>query len=562
MFYTENGIVLIMSVLKDLISLNIFVLSLIVLYQTTDHLLALLIVIAITTVYIIKHFKLNNYLKKELQSQVEIFETLFNYSTDVILYLDLNMNIIACNDTLSKTFSIPKEESIGHSVHYVLENNIKDEQRRIKIKKNVERNIQRAIKTKQSVQFCEKFYIGSQDTGYFNILISPAFSSNNDIRGTIIIARNITAEHNAVMEAQEKEAQLKCLLENMPICAYMKDKDDHFVIGSSSFEKVINCEDEDVKQLVLSDVFDQKYLNFVKKEEAEVYRTRKPIETERQVVFPNQTFWGRVRKAPVFDENGAVKYMIVMYENIESEKEMQRQKEYFIETLIHDLKNPTLAQLRGLELLQNEALGAITLEQKELIEQIGGSCKYILNMISMVLNTYRLENGKSCLVYEKFNISELLTECFDEISYLTKEKALTFIYDASEAGIDLDADRGAIKTVIINLLSNAIIYSGKNEQIDVKITSDNNQLKFKIISKGITLSDRECSTMFDRSCGDTPKYSTIGNGISLYLCKKIVDVHNGQIYAYTDGEKTNTFTFIIPQYRNELVSAATSPLFI
>ena len=84
-----------------------------------------------------------------------------------------------------------------------------------------------------------------------------------------------------------------------------------------------------------------------------------------------------------------------MYENIESEKEIERQKEYFIETLIHDLKVPTIAQLRGLELLQKGTFGIINNDQKEILNNITDSCQYILTMISMVLNTYRFENSKN-----------------------------------------------------------------------------------------------------------------------------------------------------------------------
>ena len=61
--------------------------------------------------------------------------------------------------------------------------------------------------------------------------------------------------------------------------------------------------------------------------------------------------------------------------------EIEKQKEYFIETLVHDLKVPTLAQYRGLELLENEVVGNLSEEQKELVSQIKYSCKYILDMI-------------------------------------------------------------------------------------------------------------------------------------------------------------------------------------
>lgn len=551
-----------MKAIKDLISLNIFVISLVILYKTTDHLLALLIVITIVVLYMIKQLKLNNYVKRVLTSQVNILDTLFNSSSDIIIYQDLNNKIIACNNALCESLNIPKEEIIGHNFRYLFKRKVKCAERYKKLWGGMESKINQAIKTKQSVQFSEKFYADDGSEKYFNILISPASTANRELSGTILIARNVTSEQHAAHEASEKGKQLRCLLENLPIIAFMKDKNDKFVIGSSCFEKIINHENDDVKQLSLSDVFSKEYLEFIKREEIELYKTKQTIEIERQIVFPGQTFWGRIRKAPVFDEDGNIKYMISMYENIESEKEIERQKEYFIETLIHNLKIPTIAQLRGLELMSTGVLGTLTEEQKELVTQIQDSCKHILDMISMVLNTYRLESGQNHLYYERFSVAELLISCFEDLSSAAKEKNITLVYAASQDDTTVEADPAEIKKVITNLLDNAIIYSNRDEQIVVDITTQNNQLKCTITSCGITLSERDCLTAFNRLGSNAPKYTTIGHGIGLYLCKKIIDVHHGKIFASTDGEKTTTFTFIIPQYNPERTPKVASPLFI
>ena len=84
----------------------------------------------------------------------------------------------------------------------------------------------------------------------------------------------------------------------------MKDRDDKFIVGSSSFEKILQLQkNEKMRQLVLSDIFQQEYLDFVRKEEAEIYKTKKTMITERLVAFPTKTFWGRVCKAPILDDD-------------------------------------------------------------------------------------------------------------------------------------------------------------------------------------------------------------------------------------------------------------------
>ena len=231
-------------------------------------------------------------------------------------------------------------------------------------------------------------------------------------------------------------------------------------------------------------------------------------------------------------------------------EELVSQKKYFTETLGHELKVPIIAQLRGLELLYHETIGYISGEQKELILQIKQSCKYVLDMITTILNTYKLEDEESNILYEKCNISDLLTECFEETATSAKEKNISFVYISPNNNTVFEAGRAEIKTVILRLLSNAVAYSFDNERVSVSISSDKEMLKLTVNCNGIALSEHECRTMFNsvHNCGS--KYTTIGQSINMYLCKKIIDIHKGRIFAYTDGKNLNTFAFVIPRTRN------------
>lgn len=546
-----------MGVVKDLAILCIFVFSLIVLYQTTDQLIALLSVIVTVSIYVIKHVKLNLFLKKELKNKIHFFEALLNSSTDIVVYQNTDLKVIACNEILCKTHHKTKEEILGNDLEFLF----KDTPENAKVCALMIEKLEEVLKTKQSVKFFATVIEGR--TNYYNILISPTLDDKENVNGTLLVARNVTTEHLASKKVQEKEKQLKCILENIPIGAFMKDKNDKFIVGSTSFEKILQLQkDEKMRQLVLSDIFQQEYLDFVRKEEAEIYRTKKPIITERLIAFPNNTFWGRVCKAPILDDDGNVEYLVVMYENLEAEKEIERQKEYFIETLIHDLKVPTLAQLRGLELMEKGMVGSINDGQKELILNIKESCNYILTMISMVLNTYRFETEHNSLYYEKFDLSQVIIESFEEASKDAKNKDIQFVYKVTGENTYLEADRNEIKKVVVNLLNNAIVYSSRGENIAVSVESENNNIKFSVTSHGISLSNRECLNLFERTSEKNPKFSTVGHGISLYLCKKIIDVHNGKIYASTDGNIINTFTFIVPRFRQNIMPNPTTPLYL
>lgn len=550
--------------MKDLISLIIFMVSLLILYKTTNHLCSLLIILFIAISYIIKHYKLNIFLKKELTNQVNILERLFNASSDVIVYLDLNLNIITYNESLLKIFNPQKAKVKGCSLKTLVKLNTNDYHRYNQIWTKLEKMIKESIVTRQSITSYETYYLGNAKAAqYYNISIFPTINTSNEIHGIVLIARDVTAEYGAKLIAIEREKQLQCILENLPLRAYLKDKNDNFIVGSTSFGEITNCHDNlDVKQLQLSDVYDENYIKIIKEEEANIYKNKQIISVERQVVLPKESFWGRIRKVPVFDSNGDVRYLVVMYENIEAEKEKEKQKQYFIETLIHDLKIPTLAQLRALEIMQTPILGSLNKDQKEITLEIQRSCNTILKMISMVSNTYRIENGQKRLFFEDFSMSDLLIEIFRELSPMAQEKNITFLFSSCE-NTRVTADKSEIKNVIVSLISNAIIYSNPSENIDIRLLAENNYLKFSIYSKGIVFSEQEKEILYNKLGSDEhSKYTTIGLGIALYLSKQIVDAHEGHIYINNKKNEINSLTFEIPQVRHQRNPETSTPLFI
>ena len=97
-------------------------------------------------------------------------------------------------------------------------------------------------------------------------------------------------------------------------------------------------------------------------------------------------------------------------------KILSKERKYYTDSLTHDLKVPVLAQLRGINLLKEEILGGLNTEQKELINQIGDSCRYTLEMIAMLANIYKFDDINYELNYEKFSMSDLLLSCFEELS--------------------------------------------------------------------------------------------------------------------------------------------------
>lgn len=225
----------------------------------------------------------------------------------------------------------------------------------------------------------------------------------------------------------------------------------------------------------------------------------------------------------------------VLRKNISLKSELFRQRENFIKTLSHDIRVSTLAQIRGLDLLERKY------NQEELINDINESCKYSLDMINMLLNTYRYENGEQILNYELFNFSDLVLCTSSKLSVKKAEKNVELCFNLPPS-TPVFADKIEIAKVLYYLFSTTIFYSERNKKIAVTVQKKCDNLEIKIIYAGASLTEEECRRMFSNN----PRFSTVGHGIKMYMCKKIIEFHGGKIGVVNLKDKLNSFTITIP----------------
>ena len=95
----------------------------------------------------------------------------------------------------------------------------------------------------------------------------------------------------------------------------------------------------------------------------------------------------------------------------QDKENLELQRETFVASLSHDLKNPTIAQIRAIELFLKGNFGQIQPQQREILEMLLDSCKYMNAMLCSVLTTYRNEKGTINLASEKVSITDLANEC-------------------------------------------------------------------------------------------------------------------------------------------------------
>ena len=234
------------------------------------------------------------------------------------------------------------------------------------------------------------------------------------------------------------------------------------------------------------------------------------------------------------------------FEYINSERKLQTQRETFVASLGHDLKNPTIAQIRSLELLLKGNFGKINSEQKELLEMVLDSCRYMNGMLSSLLATYRDYGGVVRLKFEEFSLPDLVNECVSEMIYVAKDKGINInIINESFSGI-VQADRVQIKRVIMNLLSNAIKYAFPNTILSLQIYAFQDKIGFEFENESPYIPEEKRKALFAQYVSYASAHNELGIGLGLYASKKIIEGHKGKIFVVSYKNNRNSFGFRIP----------------
>lgn len=229
---------------------------------------------------------------------------------------------------------------------------------------------------------------------------------------------------------------------------------------------------------------------------------------------------------------------VIIIKNITDQKELETLKEDFVATLTHDLKVPIIAETNMLELFLSESFGKISEKQTLALKNMQASNKELLDLVQIMLDTYKMRDGNIKLYKENIMLKSFLNEIIEEMTPIA-QKAQNNINLILSRDIMICADRMQFKRVIKNLIQNAISYGKSNSPIEITIGEIPKFIVITVKDYGMGISEVDINKIFNKYYSTAKKFRKIGTGLGLYLALQIVRAHGGELSVESiQGEYT------------------------
>ena len=237
--------------------------------------------------------------------------------------------------------------------------------------------------------------------------------------------------------------------------------------------------------------------------------------------------------------------IVIVLKNITPFKELDVAKTNFIATVSHELKTPLASSDFSLKLLEDDRIGPLTTEQKELVQSLKEDNKRLLRILSELLDLSQVDSGKIQLTLQQTTAAVLVEKAIASVSNMAREKKLVIQtkYEGNESGVYADADK--CTWVLNNFLTNAIRYSPEGQQIEVMVQPSGNTLEFSVKDYGRGIDPQYRDKIFDR-------YFRVpgtkeGTGLGLAICKEFIEAQGGKIGVESVPGSGSRFFFTLPQ---------------
>ena len=234
-----------------------------------------------------------------------------------------------------------------------------------------------------------------------------------------------------------------------------------------------------------------------------------------------------------------LKGAIFFYRAVKRQFKISQEQQHFMMAITHELKTPIAIAKLNLETMQKRKLD--DQQQQRLLHNTLHETTRLDTLCNNMLISSQIEAGGYRFVREEINLGKLISSCADDFALRYPQRNF---FKKIEDDIIITGDKMLLQIAFNNLLENAVKYSARETAVEVALELNDTVAEIQVKDEGPGIADDEKNKVFQKfyRLGNEATKRAKGTGLGLYITKKIIKNHGGNIFAQDNDPAGSTFT--------------------
>jgi PAS domain S-box-containing protein len=491
-----------------------------------------------------------------LLTSEERFRTIFENNTSAILILETDTTVSMINDAYCDLTGFSREDVIGQSwTHLIPES---DRQRLTEFNK---------LRLKGSTDVPDNYeFRFLRKNGEVRVGIMSVFYDQL-INQIVVSFTDITERKEMEISLHESKERYRRLIEIQGEGFGIVDPDERFIFTNPAADKIMG--------VPIGTLVGRKMDEFVTKETFELVRKQTMARQEGNQSTYEMEFIRSdgehrvmlVTATPTFNANGEFESSLGIFHDITDRKNIENElkkneselkainttKDKLFSIVAHDLRGPIGTSADLLDVLIESYDSFSNEEQLKMLEILKNSARSTYNLLETLLNWAIIQTGNMVFKPELFSLTQCIENIVENFAPTALSKNITLLFETGDE-IFSYADQNMIQTVLRNLIGNAIKYTYRGGNIEIKAVNQGNKTEISITDNGMGMDIKTRKNLFCHNKQNSI-YGTEnekGTGLGLVLCKEFIDKHGGHIRVESEPGKGSSFIFDIPKVQSNV----------
>ena len=365
------------------------------------------------------------------------------------------------------------------------------------------------------------------------------------------VNRNLQQEINNRKQAEttlrQSEEQLRLITNALPVLISYVDEHQCYQFNNKAYEDWLGKVPAQIYGMNLKSVWGNncytKLIGYVK-----LALLGQVVTYENEILLKDgQLRSVNVTYIPHIDEQKNVKGFFSLTTDISERKAIERMKDEFIAVVSHELRTPLTSMHSALKILSTGRLGKLSKDGQQILKIADDNTERLVRLVNNVLDLQRIESGDVKMEKQICNVSTLMIQATEAMQPMAQHHGVVLIVEPVDIEIFVDSDY--IVQALTNLISNAIKFSSVNGKVWLTAEKKlNNEVLFSVCDEGQGIPSDKLENIFERfqQVDSSDSRRKGGTGLGLTICRKIVEQHEGKIWAESILGQGSTFSFTLP----------------